>query len=97
VFEVWRAAEGLLTEALRTRVEQDADFGLYADFCPNTVYELKDEDSGEVGVVRGGRGARLGRTKRSGSSATSSKLGLNSGGVIACMAILSGVVRAYPK
>jgi hypothetical protein len=63
---------------------------------------LKEKDSrkgdlGDVGVLnRGGRGAGLGLTKRSGSSTTSSRLGLN-GGVIAWMAESSGVVTALPK
>lgn len=49
-----------------------------------------------VGVRSGGCGAGLGLINRSGSSATSSRLGLN-GGVMAWIAESSGVVRACPK
>jgi hypothetical protein len=40
-------------------------------------------DLGEVGVFSGGCGAGLGLTNLSGSSATSARLGLNDGGVVA--------------
>lgn len=56
----------------------------------------KYDNFGELGVLRGGCGAGLGLTKRSGSSATSARLGLN-GGVAAWIAESSGVVKAWPK
>lgn len=52
-------------------------------------------DFGVVGALDGG-GAGRGVMNRSGSSATSARLGLN-GGVILCIAESSGVVRACPK
>ena len=57
--------------------------------------EAWDGDRGDFGDLFGGKGAGLGLTKRSGSSATSSRPGVNMGDT-GCIAESSGVVSAWP-
>jgi hypothetical protein len=81
---------GEVWELPRLRVWVTAERGLLKE------NESNDGDSGDVAALfRGGSGAGLGLTKRSGSSATSSRLGLK-GSMGVFIAESSGVVRACP-
>ena len=87
VCELGRAAEVFKFEDFG-EAREAREFPLCRVLAPNERWLLKENDSkngdlGDVGVLsRGGWGAGLGLTNRSGSSATSSRLGLK-GGVMA--------------